>query len=309
MLDVSEQGLRFRAFAPVEQSGPIHFSFSAHSSPIAGVADLVWTDEAKKIGGLRFTQLSDDARETIRKWPHESDLRLSVGKDFMVHIPASDDSSNRGAIARGISYATALLDRLWPKRSGSTLPASQHSAPKVEVAELSAPSLESHSHERNRGLITAISVTVVVIMISMLSYVHHRQVGEWLVRLGTRIAGENHPQTIAQTAAPNLSLQAQGVGDTSAEKLNVSGAQEQVVQQPASAETPVISKQNASGPPALQAQAADVRLRKPAAPGRELFLQVAALTREADAHKLADDLRRESFQAAVRTLPIDAFYR
>ena len=309
VLDVSEQGLRFRAAAPVEQSGPIHFSFSAHSSRIAGIADLVWTDEAKKIGGLRFTQLADDARETIRKWPHESHLRLDIGKDFTVHIPASDDSSNLAANGRGVSYAIPLLDRLWPKRSGSTLRASQRPALKDGVAELSAPLLESQCNERNRGLIKAISVTVAVIMISMLSYMHHRQAGEWLVSLGTRVAGESHPQTITQTPASNLSLQAPGAGDTSAEKLNVGSRQEQATPQSANAAMRVIAKQNASGPPAVEAPAADVRLQKPAAPGRKLVVQVAALTREADARKLADNLRRESFQASVRTLPVDAFYR
>ena len=52
VLDVSEQGLRFRATAPVEQSGPIIFWFTARSTLVAGVGELVWIDQAKKTGGL-----------------------------------------------------------------------------------------------------------------------------------------------------------------------------------------------------------------------------------------------------------------
>ena len=39
------------------------------------------------------------------------------------------------------------------------------------------------------------------------------------------------------------------------------------------------------------------------------FVQIAALTHEADARKLADTLRRENFQAIVRALPVDSLQR
>ena len=48
VLDVSEQGLRFRALAPVELSGPIDFSFTAHSNLVRGTGELVWMDGRKK---------------------------------------------------------------------------------------------------------------------------------------------------------------------------------------------------------------------------------------------------------------------
>ena len=47
VLDVSEQGLRFRSLAPVELSGPIEFSFTAQSNLVRGTAELVWMDAAK----------------------------------------------------------------------------------------------------------------------------------------------------------------------------------------------------------------------------------------------------------------------
>src|ERR1700690_4157739 len=91
VLDVSEQGLRFRATEPMEQSGLILFSFTAHSTLVAGIGELVWIDQAKKTGGLRVTELPYNALMQIRKWPHDSNLRLGIGKDLTLDIPAPDE--------------------------------------------------------------------------------------------------------------------------------------------------------------------------------------------------------------------------
>ena len=71
VLDISEQGLRFRASSPVEQTGPINFSFTVHSNVVAGIGELVWFDHAKRTGGLRYTQLPYNALEQIRKMATE----------------------------------------------------------------------------------------------------------------------------------------------------------------------------------------------------------------------------------------------
>jgi sporulation related protein/PilZ domain-containing protein len=309
VLDVSEQGLRFRATAPVEPSGPIRFSFSAHSDLVEGVADLVWTDRAKKTGGLRFTELSDDAREVIRKWPHESDLRLSVGQDFMLQIPASGESSRTGAPGRGAFDATLQFASSWSMRFGSAFRECLQFGRKEGLASLNALRLESHFKERKRSLLVAFSMTVVVILLSTLAYVRHREVGEWLVRLGTRISGEGRLQTVMQAPPSTLSMQPPGVGEMSGDKSKVDATQEHAAPQPTYAASPLISKGNASGPSLPQAPTANVRPLTPAAHGGELVVQVAALTREADAREMVDSLRHKNFQAFVRTLPADALYR
>jgi hypothetical protein len=67
--DVSEGGLGFRAIAPLEGEGPIQFRFSIDSTErIRAVGELAWIDETRRVGGLRFTQLSDEIREQIRVW-------------------------------------------------------------------------------------------------------------------------------------------------------------------------------------------------------------------------------------------------
>lgn len=280
MLDVSEQGLRFRATTPTESLAPIHFSFSAHSDLVEGVAELAWTDQANKTGGLRFTELSDDAREVIRKWPHESDLELSVGEDFMLHMPASDESRS-GARGRGVFDATLQF----------------------------ASRFGSHFKVQKHSFLGLLAIAIAVILVSSFSYVRHREVGEWLVRVGTRISGEAPLQTARQVPPSTLSVQPPDASEVSGDKSNLAPAQEQAGPQTTKAAPPAIAAGNATGPSTPKAPTGNVRPSTPAASGRDLVVQVAALTREADARELADSLRQKNFQAFVRTRPADALYR
>src|ERR1700739_1306215 len=64
VLDVSDGGLSFHAVAPVRQDETIHFLLSLRGhSRIEGVGEVVWTNEMKKVCGLRFTSLAAGARE------------------------------------------------------------------------------------------------------------------------------------------------------------------------------------------------------------------------------------------------------
>jgi PilZ domain len=72
VLDVSEGGLRFETFAPVLQNGPVHLWFSLNlRDRIEAWGEVVWTNAAKKSGGLRFLRLSEEGRTRIREWMAE----------------------------------------------------------------------------------------------------------------------------------------------------------------------------------------------------------------------------------------------
>src|SRR5258706_22665 len=59
VLNVSEGGLSFNTFAPVEQTGPIHFWFSLNlSERIDAWGEVTWTDETKTFGG--FGEMEDE---------------------------------------------------------------------------------------------------------------------------------------------------------------------------------------------------------------------------------------------------------
>ncbi len=72
VLDVSDGGMGFRAVNPVTRTGTICFSFSENGQRIESSGDLVWTDSAKKSGGLSFASLPRANRERIRNWVEQA---------------------------------------------------------------------------------------------------------------------------------------------------------------------------------------------------------------------------------------------
>jgi hypothetical protein len=73
VLDASEGGLRFHSIGPIETSGPIEFRFAIDSATrISATGEVAWKDSSGKTGGLRFTDLSDEARQQLRLWASQS---------------------------------------------------------------------------------------------------------------------------------------------------------------------------------------------------------------------------------------------
>jgi PilZ domain len=111
VLNISEGGLSFNTFAPVLQNGPIHFWFSLNLNERIDVwGEVVWTDETKKLGGLRFIRLPERAERQIREW-----ISLPIPRqapDKMYTPQAVGGSSSRvvarepDAVARFVSKAS-----------------------------------------------------------------------------------------------------------------------------------------------------------------------------------------------------------
>ena len=310
VLDVSEQGLRFRANGPMEQEGPIDFSFTARSTLVAGMAELVWYDQAKKTGGLRFTELPYKALEQIRKWPHDSDLQLGIGQDFTLHIPAASESpatrtNQRGANASLKSKVVSEFDRLLPDSFGTKV---RENLPPIlgnALTGLNSLSQEAFFQKHKRSLFKTSVALFLGIVISIAVYVRHREAGELLVRLGTKLSGEVN----SVTPAPAVASAAPRVDDGSAYTSKVDSPVAETVPQPASADAGKIAPEMPAATPARQARENSARPQKPEARGTELVVQVAALTEEAEALKLTETLRQKNFQAFVSTFPADSYYR
>lgn len=67
VVDVSEGGLRFHSVGPILTTGQVKFWFSMHSTDhLDAVGELVWTDDTRKTGGIRFVELPYDARARLR---------------------------------------------------------------------------------------------------------------------------------------------------------------------------------------------------------------------------------------------------
>jgi sporulation related protein/PilZ domain-containing protein len=315
VLDISEQGLRFRATAPMEQKGPINFSFTVHSNVVAGIGELVWFDQAKRTGGLRYTQLPYNALEQIRKWPQNSNLRPDITQDLTLHIPAQGEfeypaTHRRVARATGKSKAASEFDRLLMKSLRSMRRETWRPALRNAWAKLRAFSPAGYFQEQRPWLVKTTCAVGLGIVISTVVYVHHRGAGELLVRLGTRLSGG----ITTAAPAPAVASEEASLDDGSDYKAPAyqSVPDVPVTQAAPPSASPVAGKTAEEIPasaPVAQAPETAVRVAKPEVARTKLVVQVAALRAEGDARELTNRLRQENFQAFVGTLPEDSFYR
>jgi hypothetical protein len=185
VLNVSGDGLAFHSMAPIERNGPVRFSLKEQNRRIDVCGELIWTDEAQKIGGLRFTTLTNEAREHIDNWavqPQDvapESNRSSLGAAFLRVFP--------NLHVRQFVPRFASTNRLAPLRTQVRLRMSGFSG----------------------GLATGLLISILTFFIFVFSYVHRQQFGESLIRLGQRLAATSEaapqPAPTRQADAPALS--------------------------------------------------------------------------------------------------------
>jgi len=170
VLNVSDEGLAFHSMAPVEKNGQLFFSLKEQNRRIDVCGELVWTNEVEKIGGLRFTTLTSEAREQIANWVRQ----------------AEEPKTNRGS-----SLGAAFL-RAFPNLKVRNL------VPGVEAGERLAP-LKTQVRLRlsgfSGGLATGLLVSLLAGLIFAFSYTHRQQFGEYLIRLGEKMTSQAPTQS------------------------------------------------------------------------------------------------------------------
>ncbi len=127
VLDVSEGGLGFETFAPVNQNGPVHFWFSLNlRDRIEAWGEVVWTNATRKCGGLRFLRLSEEARAQIRRWMTELSRRQVVdGESTRRTRPESrPDKFGKGKVDAVAAFVSKARPRHSTLFSGVESPAS-----------------------------------------------------------------------------------------------------------------------------------------------------------------------------------------
>ena len=93
--DFSVGGLGFQAVAPVPRTGTIRFYLSLKPNHrVEAVGEVVWTDETKKRGGLRFTLVPEELRKPMARQRSPQSPRKSA------ETPVSGQSSNQLGDAR-----------------------------------------------------------------------------------------------------------------------------------------------------------------------------------------------------------------
>lgn len=199
VLDVSEGGLGFHAVAPVEQARPIRFWFSLEAGDrIEATGELAWTDETRKVGGLRLTYLPEESRKQIRTWVVQSAMPGTSDTDLAPLVAAPNESPGfrTGEHFEDVAPvfkaapSQARAPTMVPSQLGLTSPDRGpiwDSIPPAQSGPVSRPQFI-------RGVITGILV-MLVLTTAFLLHTHRREVGDSLIRLAKRIAPETKPQT------------------------------------------------------------------------------------------------------------------
>jgi hypothetical protein len=174
VLNVSEEGLCFRSMGPVQSDGQFHLSLQEPNRKIDIGGELVWTDDLKKSGGVRFNTLTKEARDRISDWTQQSEAggaRSTLGAALLKALPSPDarrfERSFRPAIA-------------WWK-----------SDRRVRISGFT------------RGLAVGFLLSLGAFSLLLFSYQHRAGFGESLIRIGQRLTGNQGPlSTPHPTSSP-----------------------------------------------------------------------------------------------------------
>jgi hypothetical protein len=107
--------------SPVEPGQPLNFSLSlAPSNRFSATAELAWSDEAGKTGGLQFTSLSSSARLQLQSWLGEHGLPATEFVEAEEPSPASEEPDQE---AFAVPVAPPPMASESPRSSPEILPA------------------------------------------------------------------------------------------------------------------------------------------------------------------------------------------
>ena len=169
ILNLSGEGLGFHSIIRVERNGPIRFSLQEQNRRIDVCGELVWTDDVQKIGGLRFTALTNEARNQLQHWinsksePEVGDRNSTFGSRL---LGATPDRSKQMVASSGSSSSYFARTLAWLRKNK-----------KLKLSGFSA------------GLATGVLFSTLAVSLILLFYGHRRQFGESLIRIGERLAG------------------------------------------------------------------------------------------------------------------------
>jgi PilZ domain len=169
ILNISEGGLGFSAAVPVQKNGCVHFRLSEPDLLLEADAEVAWSDETHKRGGLRFINLSADARRHIHNWMKQL-VPVGVDPRFRSTVHARE-SSSESAVAAEVSVG----------------PPSNFASSKDQLRFR----LQGFSYGLAMGLLLSVLIGGVFLVNS-----HRRKFGEVLVHWGEKLRG-GPPQTIS----------------------------------------------------------------------------------------------------------------
>ena len=221
--DLGEGGLGFQTIAAIEHEGPLRFWFTLDAADrIQATGELAWTDESRKVGGLRFTQITKEALDQIREWMERAGVPLDAEppprpapRDPLRFSPPprkSNPSSVPVTSSPILNQSVAVADA--PPAPLPPIPPRHEplrvmATPKHWSAPvLSEPPRAVVSPEMVKGATTGLTVLAVLLTLVALGFGYHREIGQSLARLGAKLAGESPLADVTPEPVPDSSAAA-----------------------------------------------------------------------------------------------------
>lgn len=273
--DLGEGGLGFQTIAAIEREGPLTFWFSLDPADrIQATGELAWTDESRKVGGLKFTKISQESLTQIRTWMGTTDtpaeapppprqaprdpLRFSPPprKTKPASVPVTSSPIAQESVAVAAPPLPAPMPPPLPRPEPLRVMATTH----AWSSPLSAPPKAVVSPEMIRGATTGLTILALVLTVTGLLFGYHRELGKGLVALGEKLTGESPLAEAAQAPGTNDTIPSQvqqpvGASSDPVADAKPSAAAPQtgdgssISTPPAPARQPVPAQQMATAPP------------------------------------------------------------
>jgi hypothetical protein len=216
VLNLSEGGLLFRSATPLQQEGAIGLWFQLPNGQRLEVsAELVWMGQKRKVGGLRFTNLTDETRAQLRNLIAESSA--PVGEPPVTVIPSPEPPTARPVPTMP---SPVVLQGQEPHLQEQFLPLGHfHPGNPREYAyrnELREESLAEGGGSFFSKLIVVLIAAALIAGSGFLFYSHRREVGAAMVQLGEQFQGSSAPvQSPAEQDAKQSNAPAEPPGPPS----------------------------------------------------------------------------------------------
>jgi hypothetical protein len=212
VLNASEQGLAFHAAAAVRHPGPMRLCVSPNPlQRIEVMAEMVWMDETKKFGGLRFTELTAETRNQIRQWLTQTNETETLSRKFAVPSCALREEARPCSQAHNETQEplppAANLHQVMPTLADSTTVAVPRycSIPQTGFLPGSFSQEKQIAASRpqlQRALATGFLILVFLFAPILFLQNFRREIGSSLIRIGEKLGGDGASQTNAASSIP-----------------------------------------------------------------------------------------------------------
>lgn len=254
VVNASEQGLAFHAAAALRRTGRIQLCVSPNPmQQIKLAAEIVWMDERKKTGGLRFTELTTDARNQIVQWlAQTSESLASARKSTAPSCPLVEETGPRILSENGTrDLLSPAPDIALPNYSNSATRVAPRTITIEAIGPLPAPiprdgRVSIFRPRLSHGLATGL--LILVFLITPIYFIRNfrREIGDALVRFGEQLNDNRNPQLDASSSKPAQITNSSSVTTSSVPNPTLETSAQQTLDQNDSAAPPQTPKQTAN---------------------------------------------------------------